>query len=65
MSSPPGAAQDEVRWAAGRLLGGNREKRAGRRAKRGNSKFFDTEDYVWTYPPSYQGPRLSAELDQR
>lgn len=41
------------------------KKRAGRRAKRGKSKFFDTEDYVWSYPPTYQGPRLSAELDRR
>ncbi|MFA6141472.1 MAG: hypothetical protein WC684_12170, partial [Hyphomicrobium sp.] len=41
------------------------KKRAGRRAKRGSTKFFDTQDYVWTYPPTYQGPRLSADLDQR
>src|SRR5262245_47708402 len=40
------------------------KKRSGRRAKRGSSKFFDTEDYVWTYPPAYDGPRLSAELDR-
>ena len=41
------------------------KKRAGRRAKRGSTKFFDTEDYVWSYPPTFQGPRLSADLDQR
>jgi hypothetical protein len=41
------------------------KKRSGRRAKRGNTKFFDTDDYVWTYPPTYQGPRLSADLDQQ
>ena len=41
------------------------KKRAGRRAKRGSTKFFDTDDYVWSYPPTYQGPRLSADLDQR
>jgi hypothetical protein len=41
------------------------KKRAGRRVKRGSTKFFDTEDYVWTYPPTYQGPHLSADLDQR
>ena len=41
------------------------KKRAGRRAKRGSTKFFDTEDYVWSYPPTFQGPHLGAELDQR
>jgi hypothetical protein len=41
------------------------KKRAGRRAKRGSTKFFDTDDYVWGYPPTYQGPRLSPDLDQR
>jgi hypothetical protein len=41
------------------------KKRAGRRAKRGSTKFFDTEDYVWSYPPTFQGPRLSSDLDQR
>jgi hypothetical protein len=41
------------------------KKRSGRRAKRGSSKFFDTEDYVWAYPPTYNGPRLSAELDRQ
>ncbi len=40
------------------------KKRAGRRAKRGSTKFFDTNDYVWSFPPTYQGPRLSAELDR-
>ncbi len=41
------------------------KKRAGRRAKRGSTKFFDTDDYVWSYPPTFQGPRLGADLDQR
>ncbi|HEY8247729.1 MAG TPA: hypothetical protein VIG38_10675 [Hyphomicrobium sp.] len=41
------------------------KKRAGRRAKRGKTKFFDTDDYVWSYPPTYQGPRLSADLDRQ
>jgi hypothetical protein len=40
------------------------KKRAGRRAKRGSTKFFDTNDYVWSFPPTYQGPRLSPELDR-
>lgn len=41
------------------------KKRSGRRAKRGNTKFFGAEDYVWTYPPAYDGPRLSADLDRQ
>ena len=30
-----------------------------------STKFFDTDDYVWSYPPTYQGPRLSADLDRQ
>ena len=41
------------------------KKRAGRRLKRGNTKFFDTDDYVWTFPPTYKGPRLSAASARR
>lgn len=41
------------------------KKREARRAKRGTTKFFDANDYVWTFPPTYKGPRLSAELDQK
>jgi len=41
------------------------KKRDGRRAKRGSTKFFDNEDYVWTFPPTYKGPRLSTDLDKR
>ncbi len=41
------------------------KKRDGRRAKRGSTKFFDADDYVWTYPPTYKGPRLSADLDKQ
>ena len=40
-------------------------KRKGRRAKRSRTKFFDTSDYVWSFPPEYKGPRLSAGLTQR
>ena len=65
-SSPPGAAprckydrQLDAYWDE------IEKKRAGRRAKRGSTKFFDTEDYVWSFPPTFQGPRLSADLDQR
>lgn len=41
------------------------KKRDGRRAKRASTKFFDEADYVWSYPPTYKGPRLSADLDKR
>lgn len=41
------------------------KKRDGRRAKRGKTKFFDSDDYVWTFPPTYKGPKLSAELDRK
>jgi len=40
-------------------------KRKGRRAKRRSTKFFDGDDYVWTFPPTYKGPRLSGELDKK
>src|SRR5690606_4694949 len=41
------------------------KKRAGRRAKRSKTKFFDESDYVWTLPPTYEGPKLSSSLDKR
>jgi len=41
------------------------KKRSGRRTKRASTKFFDTEDYVWTLPPTYKGPSLSADLDRK
>lgn len=41
------------------------KKRKGRHAKRSKTKFFETSDYVWTFPPEYTGPRLSPGLDQR
>lgn len=41
------------------------KKRKGRRAKRSRTKFFDPNDYVWTFPPEYSGPRLSAALSNR
>jgi len=40
------------------------KKRAGRRAKRSKTKFFDEGDYVWTQAPTYKGPQLSAEVDR-
>ena len=38
-------------------------KRSERRAKRSGTKLYDTVDYVWSFPPQYEGPKLSADLD--
>jgi hypothetical protein len=40
-------------------------KRDGRRPKRSSGKLYLAEDYVWTFPPEYAGPGLSADLDRR
>lgn len=40
-------------------------KRKGRNAKRNKTKFFNSDDYVWTFPPTYKGPTLNPELRQR
>ncbi len=40
-------------------------KRSERRAKRSGTKLYDTVDYVWAFPPQYDGPKLSADLEQQ
>lgn len=40
-------------------------KRKGRNAKRSKTKFFNSDDYVWTFPPAYKGPGISADLRRR
>jgi len=40
-------------------------KRKGRRPKRAKGLLFSQEDYVWTFPPEYAGPYLSADLNRR
>ena len=40
-------------------------KRKGRRPKRSSGKLYQTEDYVWTFPPEYKGPQLSPDLKRR
>jgi len=40
-------------------------KRSERRVKRSGTKLYDTDDYVWTFPPQYEGPKLSADLDKQ
>jgi hypothetical protein len=41
------------------------KKREGRRPKRGSGQLYEAADYVWSFPPEYQGPGLSAELQRR
>ncbi len=38
------------------------KKRKARRPKRGSGKLYLPDDYVWTFPPEYKGPGLSAGL---
>lgn len=41
------------------------KKRKGRRPKRSSGELFAVEDYVWTFPPTYKGPKISASLKRR
>ncbi len=41
------------------------KKRKGRRPKRSSGKLYGPDDYVWTFPPEYAGPGLSAGLARR
>lgn len=38
------------------------KKRKGRRPKRSNGQLFSPDDYVWTFPPEYSGPKLSSSV---
>ena len=40
-------------------------KRKDRRPKRSSGKLYSAEDYVWTFPPEYDGPVLSPDLRRR
>jgi hypothetical protein len=40
-------------------------KRKGRRPKRSGGKLYEADDYVWTFPPEYKGPELSAGVENR
>jgi hypothetical protein len=40
-------------------------KRDGRRPKRSSGKLYLAHDYVWTFPPEFAGPGLTADLDRR
>ena len=41
------------------------KKRKGRRPKRSKGNLYGPDDYVWTFPPEYKGPALSAGVAQR
>jgi hypothetical protein len=41
------------------------KKRRGRRPKRGTGKLYEADDYVWTFPPEYKGPKLSGAVARR
>jgi hypothetical protein len=41
------------------------KKRKDRRPKRSKGVLYGQEDYVWTFPPEYSGPRLSKSLRRR
>jgi hypothetical protein len=41
------------------------KKRRGRRPKRGTGELYAADDYVWTFPPEYEGPQLRAGLARR
>jgi len=40
-------------------------KRKDRRPKRGNGLLYSAQDYVWTFPPEYEGPILPPDLRRR
>jgi hypothetical protein len=70
----PAQQQGFKRWKAARAEFDRRldaywdaveSKRKGRRPKRSSGKFYQKEDYVWTFPPEYRGPQLSPDLDRR
>jgi len=41
------------------------QKRKGRRPKRSKGGLYGKEDYVWSFPPQYDGPRLGSALERR
>ena len=70
----PEQAQEFERWRAAKIHFDRRldaywyqieSKRKDRRLKRGTSQLYSAEDYVWTFPPEYEGPPLSPDLRRR
>jgi len=70
----PEQAQEFERWRAAKIHFDRRldaywyqieSKRKDRRTKRGSGQLYSSEDYVWTFPPEYEGPPLPPDLRQR
>jgi hypothetical protein len=40
-------------------------KRKARRAKRGAGQLYSAQDYIWSFPPEYDGPLLPPDLRRR
>jgi hypothetical protein len=59
------AAQAHYEGSLDAYWGEVEKKRGARRAQRGSGKLYTAEDYVSTFPPEYQGPELSQDLDRR
>ncbi len=70
----PEQAQEFERWRAAKIHFDRRldaywyqieSKRRDRRPKRSSGQLYSAEDYVWTFPPEYEGPQLSPDLRRR
>jgi hypothetical protein len=67
-------AQEFERWRAAKIHFDRRldaywyqidSKRKDRRPKRAGGQFYSAEDYVWTFPPEFEGPPLAPDLRRR
>ncbi len=67
-------AQEFERWRAAKIHFDRRldaywyqieSKRKDRRPKRAGGQLYAAEDYVWTFPPEYEGPPLAPDLRRR
>ena len=70
----PEQAQEFERWRAAKIHFDRRldaywyqieSKRKDRRPKRSSGQLYSAQDYVWTFPPEYEGPPLSPDLRRR
>jgi hypothetical protein len=70
----PEQAQEFERWRAAKNHFDRRldaywyqieSKRKDRRPKRSSGQLYSAEDYVWTFPPEYDGPVLPPDLRRR
>jgi hypothetical protein len=70
----PDQAQEFERWRAAKNHFDRRldaywyqieSKRKARRAKRGTGQLYSAQDYIWSFPPEYDGPSLPPDLRRR